>query len=387
MNRFYLRALRFLKQNRLLGPLRRYLQRHLDLAELRTSNRLLHLPEEECRGCDYDAAYPYTLGILKEFWHGHRYYVKACRELKVRYQVLDITGPDWQEVMQQSGCDVYLVLPSVTFSNWKQMYDERVRIIAEDMGKPIFPSYSALWMWESKRRTCYWLKANGISHPKTWVFYDRRQALEFAAGAPLPVVFKSNMGSGASGVIIFERRNQLSKHISHCFSKGYTNERRGPNDREVGSVLLQEYLPNVKEWRVVRIGPSYFAFEKLRGGRFHSGSHLRRYGLPPVGLLDFARAVFDRGGFTSLSLDVFIAEDGRFLANELHTYFGIMNSHEMCIVDGIPGRMLHEPSQGWKFEAGDFCRNYLYNERVLCVLDSLREKERVARYDNEQSQI
>ncbi|GFO64858.1 hypothetical protein M1B72_04890 [Geomonas paludis] len=376
MNRLCLRALTFLKQNRMLGPLRRYIQKHLNLVELRTSNRILLVQEEECPSCDYEPAYPYTLGILKEFWHGHRHYVKACHDLRVRYQVLDITGPDWQEEMQQSGCDVYLVLPSVTFSNWKQMYDERVRVIAEDLGMPIFPSYSALWMWESKRRTFYWLKANGISHPRTWVFYDRSQALQFAARTDLPVVFKSNMGSGASGVIIFERRSQLRRHISRCFCKGYTNERRGPNDREVGSVLFQEYLPNLREWRVVRIGPSYFAFEKVRSGRFHSGSHLRTYGMPPAGLLDFARAVFDAGGFTSLSLDVFITEDGRFLVNELHTYFGILNNHEMCMVDGIAGRMLHEPPDGWRFEPGDFCGNYLYNQRVLCVLDSLQQKDR-----------
>lgn len=375
MTPVYLRALTYLKQNRLLRPLRRYIQKHLDLVELRTTNRILQaLHEEGPHACDYRPDYPYTLGILKEFWHSHRHYVNACRELKIKYKVLDITGPDWQEVMLQSGCDVYLVVPSVTFSTWKQMYDERVRIIAEDMGKPIFPSYSALWMWESKRRMHYWLKANGISHPNTWVFYDRAQALEFAATTTLPVVFKSNMGSGASGVIIFEQRSRLKKHISRCFCKGYTNERRGPNDREVGSVLFQEYLPNVREWRVVRIGESYFAFEKLKAGSFHSGSHLRSYGMPPAELLSFARDVFDKGGFNSLSLDIFINEDGRFLVNELQTYFGVIDNHEMCIVDGAPGRVVHDPLNGaWRFKPGSFCQNYLYNQRVLCVLDMLQK--------------
>lgn len=370
-----LRSLAYLNQNQILRPLRRYLQEHLDLVELRTANRILQAKHEQrVPECDYRPNYPYTIGILKEFWHNHRHYVDACIELKVKCKVLDVSGPDWQEVIQQSGCDVYLVVPSVTFSSWKQMYDERVRTIYEDMGKTIFPSYAALWMWESKRRMHYWLKANGISHPLTWVFYHRPQAFEFAATTPLPVVFKSNMGSGASGVIIFEQRSQLKKHISRCFRKGYTNDRRGPNDREVGSVLFQEYLPNLREWRVVRIGDSYFAFEKLKAGRFHSGSHLRSYGMPPTALLDFARQVFDRGRFNSLSLDIFITEDGRLLVNELQTYFGIIENHEMCIVDGVPGRLVHDGQSGvWSFEPGDFCRNFLYNQRVLCVLDMLRK--------------
>lgn len=374
LSRAYLRALTCLKENQLLRPLRRYMQEHLDLVELRTANRILQvLHEERPHECDYRPDYPYTLGILKEFWHSHRHYVNACKELKVNYKVLDISGPDWQEVMQQSGCDVYLVVPSVTFSSWKQMYDERVRTISEDMGKTIFPSYTALWMWESKRRMHYWLKANDVSHPKTWIFYDRAQALEFAATTTLPVVFKSDMGSGASGVIIFEQRSQLKRHIGRCFCKGYTNERRGPNDREVGSVLFQEYHANVREWRVVRIGESYFAFEKLKAGSFHSGSHLRSYGMPPTALLDFARQVFDKGRFNSLSLDIFITGDGRFLVNELHTYFGIIENHEMC---GVPGRVVHDPVSGvWSFEPGDFCRNFLYNQRVLCVLDMLRKND------------
>lgn len=376
MKKLYLDTVLFLKNSTLLRPLRHFIQRHVDLVELRTSN-WIHQNRDEERGeeCRYDSPYPYTLGILKEFWHTHRHYVNACNDLKVRYKVLDIAGPDWQDVVRNSGCDVFLVVPSVNFSSWKQMYDERVRTLAEDLGRPIFPCYGALWMWESKRRMHYWLEANRVSHPKTWVFYDRSQALAFADTAELPIVFKSNMGSGASGVIIFRERSALRSHINRCFRKGYSNYRRGPNDKEVGSVLFQEYLDDAREWRMVRIGASYFGFEKLKSGSFHSGSHLRSYGMPPSELLDFARDVFDQGGFSSLSLDIFVTKDGRFLVNELQTYFGIIDNHEMCVVDGAAGRVLYDAAGGWRFEPGSFCQNYLYNQRVLCVLDMLRQQD------------
>lgn len=376
MKKICLDAMHYLKHSKLLRPLRTFLQEHVDLVEFRTANWINESQHEEKYGeCDYDSPYPYTLGILKEFWHTHRHYVNACTELKVKYKVLDVTGPDWQEVIRQSGCDIFLVVPSVSFSTWKQMYDERVRTIAEDLRYPIFPDYSALWMWESKRRMHYWLAANKVSHPETWVFYDRPQALQFADTAKLPIVFKSNMGSGASGVMIFKERGPLRKHINRCFRKGYTNYRRGPHDKEFGNVLFQEYLPDVKEWRVVRIGRSYFGFEKLRSGSFHSGSHMRAYSMPPAELLDFAKDVFERGGFNSLSLDIFVSGDGRFYVNELQTYFGIVDNHEMCVVDDVPGRVVYDQEgRRWRFEPGSFCQNYLYNQRVLCVLEMLERR-------------
>lgn len=377
MKAFFPELIALVKKSALLRPLRHFIQEHFDLVEIRTKNwieenRHEERYDEECR---YQSPYPYTLGILKEFWHTHRHYVNACTELKVKYKVIDVAGPDWQDLVRGSGCDIFLVVPSVNFSSWKQMYDERVRTLCCDLKKPIFPCYGALWMWESKRRMHYWLEANEVPHPKTWVFYNRAQALSFAESAALPLVFKSNMGSGASGVAIFRDREELKRQVNRIFRKGYTNYRRGPHDKEYGSVLFQEYLENAREWRLVRIGDSYFGFEKLKSGSFHSGSHLRSYGMPPLDLLDFARDVFDRGGFDSMSLDIFVTPDGRFLVNELQTYFGIADNHEMCVVDGVAGRMLHDPKTGWRFDAGSFCQNYLYNQRVLRVLELLTERD------------
>lgn len=168
----------------------------------------------------------YTLGIIKEFWHQHWHYIAACRDLRVSYKFLDISGPNWLQVIEESGCDAFLIRPSVQLSIWKQMFDERIRVIAKDLGKIIFPGSDELWFFESKRRMHYWLQAHGVPHPKTWVFYDLKQALAFADHAELPVVYKSDLGSGASGVRIFRKRDFLSRHIQKCFKQGFTTYRR-----------------------------------------------------------------------------------------------------------------------------------------------------------------
>jgi glutathione synthase/RimK-type ligase-like ATP-grasp enzyme len=318
---------------------------------------------------------PYVLGIFKEFWHMHWQYIAACRELDVSYKLLDISGPDWLDIVDNSGCDAFLARPSVQSSIWKQMYDERLRILASCRDYLIFPEVESLWLWESKRRMHDWLAAKDIPHPRTWVFYSLQSALEFAAECELPIVFKSDMGSGASGVLIFRRRKPLTRHIKRCFSKGYGTYRRARNDREYGSILLQEFLPDAQEWRTVRIGDSFFGYQKGNIAGFHSGSGVFLYGRPPDKVLDLTKRVTDEGQFRSLNVDIFIARDGRLLVNELQALFGQAGSREICRVDGQPGRMICSGEAGeWQFEPGTFCQNYLCNLRVATLLEMLGQR-------------
>ncbi len=319
----------------------------------------------------YPAKVHVTLGIVTEFAHEHKYYVGACREMGVPYKILDLAGPDWVKTVQDCGCDAFLIRPSCELSIWKQMFDERLRVIVEDLGKVIYPAYSELWFYESKRRMCYWLQAHDIPHPPTWVFYDYEQALKFALKTPLPIVFKSDFGSAASGVEVFRSRQRLVRWVKRCFRWGTTRKNEDPRDRQWGTVLFQKHLPNVREWRMVVVGTSYFGYEKLKRGEYHSGSLLRAYSQPCDDLLFFTRRVMEEGGFTSMALDIFETEDGQYLVNELQSMWG-MSRPEMCVVAGEAGRMVFQPdSHSWVFESGEFCRNHLCNLRVQTLLTLL----------------
>ena len=127
----------------------------------------------------YESKTPFTLGIIKEFAHFHSHYIAACRELKVSYKLVDISVNDWLSVVQESECDAFLVWPSPKLSIWKEMYEERLRIMTEDLDKIVYPSYNEIWLYESKRRMRDWLLAHNIPHPKTWIFYDLEQATDF----------------------------------------------------------------------------------------------------------------------------------------------------------------------------------------------------------------
>ena len=238
--------------------------------------------------------------------------------------------------------------------------------MTRDMGKIIFPSFDEIWFYESKRRMHDWMTAHDIAHPRTWVFYDMEEALAFVRTAPLPLVYKTDLGSAGSGVRILRQRGDVVRLVRKVFRKGVVRRDGDALDRQWGNVLLQEYLPGVKEWRLLRLGDSFFAHQKLAMGDFHSGSGQVAWLDPPKALLDFAWQVSEAGPFTSMDMDIFETADGRYLVNELQALFGSYLPYQMRVND-TPGRYLREDA-GWRFEEGIFNGNGSCNLRVEALL-------------------
>ncbi len=315
---------------------------------------------------------PCRLGILEEFYQYHKFYIAACRELNVSYRLIDIARNDWQQCLKGAECNAFLVWPATGVSIWKEMFDERLRIMDTEMGLTLYPSFDEVWIYESKRRVHMWLQAAGIPHPKTWCFYNLREALNFLEEASLPIVFKTNAGATTSGVVILRDRRNARKLVKKAFRKGIAPKRRNPMDRQWGFVLFQEYLPEAKEWRMVRIGDSYFGYRKEKVGDFHSGSHAWSWLDPPRPLLDLLHEVTEKGGFTSMDVDIFETRDGRLLVNELQTVFGASTPADQLRVNGKPGRYrLGRATGKWIFEEGDFSRNACANERIDYLITSI----------------
>jgi hypothetical protein len=314
-----------------------------------------------------------TLGIFKENYQYHKSYIAACRSLKVSYKLLDLYSPDWQQRVNDSGCDAFLVWPSVGLSVWKEMVDDKIRILTEDMGKVVFPSIKEVWLYENKNRTQDWLRAQNIPHPKTWLFFDEKEALKFAESCTLPMVYKTNLGSTASGVKILREREALKAYIKKAFRIGIVPGGHHPLDRNWGRVFLQQHMGDVEEWRMIRIGDSFFGYRKERVGDFHSGSHHWSWLDPGKELLDFTKMVTDKGNFRSMDVDVFRTKQGELFVNELQTVFGATTPKEMLMIDGVEGRYRFYNGV-WNFEIGNYSDNQCSNLRVLYLLEEILQK-------------
>jgi glutathione synthase/RimK-type ligase-like ATP-grasp enzyme len=270
---------------------------------------------------------------------------------------------------------------------------------------PIYPSIEEMLVYENKKMLSYWLAAHKVPHPKTWVFYYEKEALEFVKKAALPVVAKTSIGAAGSGVQILRSQQEAEDYIKNTFSGQGASHRVGPKWRQKGFllrvlkkllrpqefkaklqlykhlktevqkdfVILQEYIHHDFEWRCVRIKDSYFAHKKIKKGDKASGSLIKVYENPPLEMFDFIKEITDKRKFLSQSVDLFVTQDGQYLVNEMQCVFGQSDPYQM-LIDGEPGRY-RQVNGRWVFEAGDFNRYESFLLRLEHFIEILNQKK------------
>lgn len=330
------------------------------------------------------------LGILRDFNEAHLNYVHACEELGVNFQLIDILASDWMEVVLASGCDGLLFHPPNDIQERKSIMDEIAWVCENILQLPIYPSFTELFIYENKRNMAWWLQANDIARPPTHIFSRKSDAQAFLRQAQYPLVFKTNIGAGASGVRFIHskaRALRITRRVFGCTHPALTfgdlrfsRKFKGIPLPLFGRIqkhylIVQDFIPIRWEWRMIRIGESYFGHKKLLRDGFASGSGKASLERPPDELLHLTRQICEKGGFRSMNIDIFETEDGRFLVNELQAIFGSIKPVQMR-VDGVPGRFLYQNDQ-FVFEEGVFNQHGSHLLRVLDFLDILLKTRKV----------
>jgi hypothetical protein len=347
---------------------------------------------------------PLFIILANETPDDHLLWEQVCKSKAdiLDYKIVNLTENDWlKNIQTYKSVKCLLAKPPGLSANFKQQYDEKLSILKNYGHYNIFPSLEECLIYENKRYLSYWLEANNIPHPDTFVFYHKDEALKTLPKDQLPLVGKVNIGASGSGVSILKTREDVKVYINNAFSGQGIKRRSGPNlekgglirrglhyvwhpadiagklkkykqvsrDIQKDFVILQEFIPHKFEWRVVRIGDSFFAHKKLISGEKASGSLLKGYENPPFELLNFVKKITDKHQFYSQAVDIFESERG-YLVNEMQCIFGQSDPYQM-LVDGKPGRYRFVDNQ-WLFEEGDFASNQCYDLRLDFVLNQLK---------------
>jgi len=330
----------------------------------------------------------------------HLKWIDSCENSNesIEYKVFDLTLGYWLKEIHEYAPDILLLKPAGKTSLYRSLYQERLEILVTSLNYKSIPSLEEVRIYENKRYFAYWLEANKLPHPKTYVYYHQSEALKAINFLKFPLVGKINIGAAGNGVQILYTKDQVNKYIEKAFSVGLVS-RTGPKfrhgklilgvwqklthpkelinrlrtyrdiakDSQKGFIILQEFIKHDYEWRAVRIGDSYFAHKKLVKNEKASGSLRKEYGAPPTELLDFVRLLTDSFGFTSVAIDIFEPVQGQYLINEIQCIFGQSDPYQM-VIDGDPGRYLFRNGQ-WFFEKGDFNSNASYDLRLKTAIE------------------
>jgi hypothetical protein len=283
------------------------------------------------------------------------YFQRALEMLGIGGQVYDPARDDFHDRILAGPERIFLSRPMHFTNQDRQLFWEKTLPLYDWSEASVSPSRRALNIYESKRELAYFLKMNGIPHPETHIFYDMEEALAFAKDCPLPQVFKTNTGSSATGVEILRERKALIALVRDVFCRHYVKRSLSDyRDIDYGHVILQKFITPVREFRVIRVGESWFGHEKLPGAESElmSGSGINAWTPPPRDLLNFCAGLSDQLGFSMMCFDIFRSGDGPWLVNEMQTWFGSYDNSQMYI-DGVPGRYTRKDGK-WVFEPGFF---------------------------------
>jgi len=113
-------------------------------------------------------------------------------------------------------------------------YAELFQII----GKNIFPSFHTYQFAQDKIKQTALFHVAGVSHPRTRVFYGKRQKKDITAYFDLPLIAKDPRGSALGrGVYLIRSMGELERYCQN----------QGP-------AYIQEYLPIDRDMRIVVVG-------------------------------------------------------------------------------------------------------------------------------------
>jgi len=169
----------------------------------------------------------------------------------------------------------------------KQIAQRILYTVEHCLGIPVFPDSRTRWHYDEKISQYYLLQTLQAPIPNTWLFWNRKEALEWAITASYPVVFKLSSGASSANVLKIETDAEAIALIHRSFTKGifpYTmNEFQAysgfPRSREqfrdlrprlkeaIKYVLWNEYPKLHETWWRLEHGYAYFQ-EFLPGNDF-----------------------------------------------------------------------------------------------------------------------
>lgn len=95
-----------------------------------------------------------------------------------------------------------------------------LNVIELQMGIPVFPNHRSSWHRRDKLSQYYLLQAAGAPMPKTWVFWDRQRAREWAQQTDYPKVFKLSPSHSGKDVLLAVSEKMSSRLIDRMFGPG-----------------------------------------------------------------------------------------------------------------------------------------------------------------------
>ena len=164
-----------------------------------------------------------TKGLFSERW------IDYCSANKIPYKLVNCYQNDI--IKQLNDCDA-LMWHFHHASPRDFLFAKQLLYSVQASGKTVFPDYNTMWHFDDKVGQKYLLEAIGAPLVFSYVFYAKKDALDWVQQAKFPKVFKLRGGAGSQNVRLAKTKTDGIKLIKRAFGKGFSQYDAWPNLKE-----------------------------------------------------------------------------------------------------------------------------------------------------------
>lgn len=236
------------------------------------------------------------IGIQKRAGGFSDRWISYCESKGIAYKLVDCYRNDIIE--QLSDCEA-LMWNLYHKGARESKFAKQLLFAVQASGKKVFPDFNSVWHFDDKVAQKYLLESLGVPLAPSYVFYTRREALQWVEDTSYPKVFKLRNGASSDNVKLVRSRRVAERLINKAFGRGF-KQYKGWNklkeryrkyrlgklnflqllkgflrlfwptrygrliDREKGYVYFQDFIAgNDHDIRVVVIGDRAFAIKRM----------------------------------------------------------------------------------------------------------------------------
>lgn len=148
----------------------------------------------------------------------HYRWISYCQSNNIPFKLVDFYATDI--IDQLKNCN--LVMWHFSQSGFKDVVMAKPLLFSlEQSGMKVFPDFNTAWHFDDKVGQKYLLEALETNLVATWVFYDKKSALEWIDQATFPKVFKLRGGAGSQNVQLTKNATEAKKLTNKAFGNGF----------------------------------------------------------------------------------------------------------------------------------------------------------------------
>jgi len=274
------------------------------------------------------------LALIKDSMNFWKVYKPIFKDYSIEVVTLDIFNYEDQQRVLNEKWDGFF---------WRAKHDPKYRDLAKrfiylfekKIGVKTFPSWDDYWLYDDKMAQTFLFNKLNISSPKTFIFYNKEEGIEFAEKyEKYPLVYKASSGAGSANVGLLKSKSQTKRYIKKVFGNGIKTSFK--EDLQRFYVYFQEYLSdNEGGYRVVchsnKMLYGYFKYND-KNSKFATGLGNIDLSPPHEDLLKFAYGVHKLLDFPQvMSYDIFKDNSGNYSVLEMSVIYSGLDSFQKNI--------------------------------------------------------